>query len=91
MLIDKGCKSSMADAEVGCWVGCGASVGAGVGVGVKVGVGACVGMTVGDGARVGMGVTVVVCPAATDPQEASVIMSITMQGTITILVLLIIC
>ena len=56
-----------------------------MGFGVKVGVGTCVGMTVGDDARVGTGVTVVVCPAAADPQEASAIMSITMQGTITIL------
>jgi len=44
-------------------------------------------MTVGDDARVGTGVTVVVCPAAADPQEASAIMSITMQGTITTLFL----
>ena len=44
-----------------------------------------VGMTVGDDARVGAGVTVVVCPAATEPQEAGAMMSITVQSIIIIL------
>jgi len=62
-------------------------VGAGVGFGVRVCVGTCVGITVGDDARVGTGVTVVIFPAAVDPQEASAAMSITTQIIITIVFL----
>jgi hypothetical protein len=84
MLIDNGCKSRIAGADVGGgWVGCGASVGFGVGVGV----GACVGVAVGDGASVGVGVTALVCPAAVDPHEASTMMNRTRQQTTTLFLL----
>jgi hypothetical protein len=62
-------------------------VGVGVGLGVKDDAGTCVDMTVGDDAGVGTGVTVVIFPAADDPHEASAVMSIATQSTITMLFL----
>jgi hypothetical protein len=84
MLIDNGRKSSIAGADVG-WAGCGVGVDIGVGFGVGVAVGTCVGIAVGDGAIVGAGVTVFVCPAAAEPQEASAIISRARQSIGTIL------
>lgn len=80
MLIDNGRKSSIAGADVG-WVGCGV----GVDIVEGFGVGTCVGIAVGDGAIVGAGVTLVVCPAAVEPQEASAIISRARQSIVTIL------
>ena len=93
MLIDNGRKSSIAGADtgggcVGCGtiVGCGTTVGAGVGLCVGIGVGTCVGAVVGDGAAiVGVVVTVFVCPATVDPQEASAKKSVVRQSAITML------
>ena len=82
-LIDNGRKSSIAGADVG-WVGCGEGVDIGVGFGVGVAVGTCVGIAVGDGVLVGTGVTVVVCPAAVEPQEASAIIGRARQSIGTI-------
>jgi hypothetical protein len=58
-----------------------------VGFGVGVGVGACVEVGIGVFESVSDGVTVFVCPAAVEPQEASTIMSKTTQHKTALLLL----